>query len=156
MSRDIALDKLKNKWSKVDFPSALAKSTAINLLVAAFEARKNAYARYSSFKVGAAALTKDGSIFKGCNVENASYGATICAERAAIFNLVSAGHSSIIAIAVIAEYQSPIPPCGMCRQVIAEFGKDILILMSNTAGDVMVESIEALLPKVFGLRKAGE
>lgn len=84
------------------------------LLQAAKEARKNAYARYSGLKVGAAVLTEDRQIYTGCNVENSSYGATMCAERVAVFKAVSEGHDRIIAIAVVADLPNPIFPCGMC------------------------------------------
>ncbi len=126
------------------------------LLRVAADIRENAYAPYSSFRVGAAVLADDGRIFAGANVENASYGATICAERAAIFSAVSAGVRKIRSIAIIAAYPMPIPPCGMCRQVMSEFGKNIIVIMANTAGDRRVETIDSLLPHAFDLTSAGE
>lgn len=118
------------------------------------KAREQAYAPYSGdFKVGAAVLTEAGEIFSGCNVENASFGATVCAERVAVFKAVSAGHRRIQAVAVIAETSDPIPPCGMCRQVIAEFGADAEVLMANTAGDFRISNMRELLPSVFEFRR---
>ncbi len=121
------------------------------LLEAAADARKNAYAPYSRFYVGAAVLTEDGRIFSGTNVENASYGATMCAERAAIFSAVSSGARKIEAIAIIADYPTPIPPCGICRQVLSEFGPDIQVVMANTKGEKRITTIATLLPFAFEL-----
>ena len=139
----------KSKLSAVITTYSLSEEEAYQLLYAAKEVRERAYAPYSAFKVGAAVLTEDGTIFSGCNVENASFGATVCAERVAIFNAISEGHSSIRAIAVIADYSDPIPPCGICRQVISEFKKDVIVLMSTTNGDIKVASFETLFPFVF-------
>lgn len=120
------------------------------LLEAAKQARKNAYAPYSGdFKVGAAVLTEDGNIFEGCNVENSSFGATICAERVAVFKAVCEGHRKIRAVAVVAESPHPIPPCGVCLQVISEFGSDADVIMANTAGEVTVSNMKQLLPLNF-------
>jgi cytidine deaminase len=120
------------------------------LLKIANEARKHAYAPYSKdFKVGAAVLTEDGSIFPGCNVENSSFGATMCAERVAVFKAVCEGHRKIRAIAVIADDSQPIAPCGMCLQVISEFGQDADIIMANTKGDVELTNMKVLLPRNF-------
>jgi cytidine deaminase len=117
-------------------------------------AREQAYAPYShDFKVGAAVLTEEGEIFTGCNIENASFGATICAERVAVFKAVASGHRSIRAVAVIADTPDPISPCGICRQVIAEFGADADILMANTAGDTRVSGMRELLPAAFRFRR---
>ncbi len=95
-----------------------------NLVSKAFEGRKNAYAPYSNFKVGAAVLTEDGKIYTGCNIENASYGATNCAERTAIFKAISEGHKTIEAIAIVGVINDYTYPCGICRQVISEFASD--------------------------------
>ena len=92
------------------------------LIEAARQAREKAYAPYSRFKVGAAVLTSDGKIYTGCNIENASYGMSNCAERTAIFKAVSEGETKLEALAVIGDTNTPISPCGACRQVIAEFG----------------------------------
>jgi len=123
------------------------------LLDAAFEARKRAYAPYSKFLVGAALLTEDGSIVDGCNVENASYGATNCAERTAIFSAVAAGHRKFSAIAIVGDLDTPITPCGVCRQVLAEFGKDIVVIGSTLNRDTMVTTVAALLPGAFDFEK---
>ena len=121
------------------------------LVAAAKDARENAYARYSGFKVGAALLTRSGETFTGSNVENASYGATICAERVAVFKAVSEGHKEFDAIAVVADTAAPIPPCGMCRQVMAEFGSDLVVVMANCAGDTKQMTVGDLMPESFTL-----
>lgn len=149
-------NELAVKWQFEELPEGLSNDVATALLSAALRARTNAYAPYSSFAVGAAVLTDDGRIFSGSNVENASYGATICAERAAIFSAVGAGYRSISAVAVVAEYSTPIPPCGMCRQVIAEFSSDAVVLMANTDGVVTIRSMHYLLPSAFNLPKRRE
>ncbi len=119
------------------------------LLAAAKKAQGFAYAPYSRYKVGAAVLTSRGKIFTGCNVENASYGLTICAERIAIGKAVSEGGKDIKAIAVFASSGHPVPPCGACRQVILEFGKDISVIMGSKNGKVAVEKISYLVPMGF-------
>ena len=119
------------------------------LLQVAKEAQKNAYARYSGITVGAAVLTEDGQIYTGCNVENISYGATMCAERVAVFKAVSEGYDKIIAIAVVADLPNPISPCGMCLQVLNEFGKNATVVMANTTGNMRLSSVEKLLPNAF-------
>jgi len=119
------------------------------LIDAAKDVRQRAYAPYSHFQVGAALETEDGTIFKGCNVENLSYGATICAERNAVFQAVAAGHKKFKAIAVIADLPTPITPCGMCRQVLGEFGGETEVICTNLKKDVMVSSVGALLPAAF-------
>jgi cytidine deaminase len=119
------------------------------LVAAAREARDKAYAPYSKFQVGAALETEDGTIFRGCNVENISYGATICAERNAVFQAVAAGHTKFKAIAVIADLPRPITPCGMCRQVLGEFGGGTQVICANLKGDTMVKTVGDLLPDAF-------
>ena len=118
------------------------------LIEMAKRARENAYAPYSNFKVGAALLTEDGEIFTGANVENASYGLSICAERVAVFKAVSEGKRKFKAIAVVTDTEKPTPPCGACRQVLAEFG-DIEVIMANLKGDVKVMKLSELLPEAF-------
>ena len=123
------------------------------LLQAATAAMKNAYAPYSNFKVGAALLTAKGELFAGCNVENASYGMTNCAERTAIFSAVakSGPGLEIRAIAVVSEQGVPCAPCGACRQVIYEFGPDARVIFQNARG--WTEShITELLPEGFRLK----
>lgn len=119
------------------------------LLAAAVEARKRAYAPYSGFAVGAALLGKSGRTYPGCNVENASYGATICAERTALASAVAAGEREFLAIAVVADTPGPCTPCGICRQVLAEFG-DIPVLMANLRGAREIRTVGELLPASFG------
>ncbi len=131
----------------------MTPETSKLLFDAAVDARNNAYAIYSKFKVGAAALTEDGQIFTGCNIENASFGGTICAERVAISKAICAGYKKIKAILIVAEYHEPISPCGICRQVIAEFGSEALVLMANTKGQIQITSIDKLLPFQFVLPK---
>lgn len=123
------------------------------LLDAALEARGRAYAPYSGFAVGAAVMAESGEIFTGCNIENASYGATICAERAAISQAVTAGHKSLLAIAVVADHPEPIPPCGICRQVIGEFGPTATVVMANLGGQIRSATLDELLPYAFVFKK---
>src|SRR5690606_37619950 len=105
------------------------------LLEEARAVHERAYVPYSRFKVGAALLTKSGRVFAGCNFENASLGATICAERAAAGAAISAGQREWVALAVVADYPEPVPPCGICRQVLAEFAPDMPVVMANLAGE---------------------
>ena len=118
------------------------------LIRAAMQALDRAYAPYSSFSVGAAVLADDGTIYQGCNIENASYGLTMCAERTAIYSAVAAGCRRLQAIAVVAATQGPASPCGACRQVMAEFGIN-RVIMANTAGSVREASLAELLPFAF-------
>jgi cytidine deaminase len=121
------------------------------LVQAAILARENAYAPYSGYDVGAALLTKSGKIFTGANVENAVYPLTICAERSAIFSAVSQGERTFSAIAVVTE--NGVAPCGSCRQVLAEFGPDILVIIAKTTGVVVDEvKVYELLPNTFSAK----
>lgn len=121
-----------------------------NLAKIAIDARENAYVPYSKFKVGAAVLTEDGSIYTGCNIENASYGATNCAERTAIFKAVSEGHKKIKAIAIVGDMSTNTYPCGICRQVIVEFAtKDIDIILVKNEEDYVIKTMEEILPGAF-------
>lgn len=116
----------------------------------AIDARENAYVPYSKFKVGAAVITEDGSIYTGCNIENASYGATNCAERTAIFKAVSEGHKKIKAIAVVGDMSTNTYPCGICRQVIVEFAtEDIQIILVKNEEEYVVKTMEEILPGAF-------
>ena len=121
------------------------------LVQAAKEAQKNAYAPYSKFKVGAAVLTTKGKVFTGCNIENASYGLTVCAERVAIFKAVSEGYKKFQAIAVVTSDGSY--PCGACLQVMAEFAPGIAIILSNGRGKTKTLKLKNLLPKQFKLKE---
>jgi len=118
----------------------------------ALAALKNAYCPYSGYKVGSAVLADDASIHRGCNVENASYGLTICAERVAVGVAVSKGKKKFKAVAVASERDEFIRPCGACRQYISEFGQDIDIVMVSANGRYIVEKLSSLLPKSFSLK----
>ncbi len=122
------------------------------LITKAAAARKGAYAPYSKFKVGAALETRDGTVFTGCNVENASYGATCCAERTALYKAVSEGHRSFRRIAIVAATKEPCPPCGICRQALAEFSVKLEVIMANTRGKIQVARLDELLPLAFRKR----
>ncbi|WP_455652625.1 cytidine deaminase [Phascolarctobacterium sp.] len=119
------------------------------LLASALAARENAYAPYSKFKVGAAVETADGHIFTGCNVENASYGLTCCAERNAVFAAIGSGARSFKALCVVADTEEPVAPCGACRQVLAEFPFEKIIL-ANCKGLTKIMTVAELLPYGFG------
>ena len=120
-----------------------------NLIERAIVARKKSYSPYSHFGEGAALVCEDGSIYEGCNIENASYGLTNCAERTAIFKAVSEGHTKFKALAVVADTEGPCAPCGACRQVISEFEISQIIL-ANLKGNYRVVSLDELLPFRFG------
>ncbi len=122
------------------------------LLQVAEQARERAYAPYSKFSVGAAVQTADGRIFTGCNVENASYGLTVCAERVAIFNAITAGATDLRELAVVADTSDPVAPCGACRQVMLEFGIRT-VHMGNLQGRVLSLQLAELLPHAFVLNK---
>lgn len=122
---------------------------AKELMKIARKARQNAYAPYSHFAVGAALLAESGKVYTGCNIENASYGLTCCAERNAIFAAVGAGERRFKMLAVAADSPEPVAPCGACRQVIAEFGIP-LVVMGNLKEATKTMSAEELLPYGFG------
>ncbi len=119
------------------------------LIEAAIAARENSFSPYSNFKVGAAVLGTEGMIFTGCNIESASYGLTICAERVAIFKAISDGYREFLAIAIATDTESPAPPCGACRQLIWEFGGGVQVILANLGNDVRVLESEILLPSPF-------
>lgn len=122
---------------------------AKELMKMAIEARQNAYAPYSHFAVGAALLAESGKVYTGCNIENASYGLTCCAERNAIFAAVNAGECRFKMLAVAADSPEPVAPCGACRQVIAEFGIPFVV-MGNLKEETKTMTAEELLPYGFG------
>ena len=121
-----------------------------NLIEQSKKAREKAYVPYSKFQVGAALLTEDGEVFHGCNIENAGYSMTNCAERTAMFKAVSEGHRKFAAIAVTADTEGPVSPCGACRQVLAEFcPADMPVYLTNLKGDVLETTVGELLPGSF-------
>jgi cytidine deaminase len=119
------------------------------LVAAAAEVRHRAHAPYSGYLVGAAVLTTEGRVFTGCNVENASYGLSVCAERHAIAAAVAAGCRDFAAIAVVTQSNPPAAPCGACRQVLAEFG-DLSVILAGLDGSLRTTSVRDLLPLAFG------
>ena len=125
------------------------------LVAAARAAREHAVADFSGFKVGAALETEDGAIVTGCNVENATYGLTICAERVAIFKALSEGHRAFTRLAVVADTPSPTPPCGACRQIIWEFCGDIPVVLANLSSIAATHQMSDLLPLPFDKRLLG-
>ena len=122
---------------------------AENLIKLATEARENAYAPYSRFKVGAALLALNGRVFTGCNVENATYGLTVCAERVALWKAVSEGEREFVAVAVVADGERPPSPCGACRQLLWEFCDDIEVITANLRGGRQSYHLSELLPYPF-------
>jgi cytidine deaminase len=130
-----------------DSPAAVDR-----LVAAARAAREHAVADFSGFKVGAALETADGTIVSGCNIENASYGLTICAERVAIFKALSEGHRQFTRIAVVADTESPTPPCGACRQIIWEFCGNVPVILANLSVVSATHHMHDLLPWPFDRR----
>lgn len=123
------------------------------LLDEAFTIQKQAYAPYSNFRVGAALLGKSGRIYLGCNIENASYSPTCCAERLAIFKAVSEGERDFTALAIVSDSNQPTPPCGVCRQVLSEFCQaDMPIICSDKNGKLITASLGELMPMIFTKR----
>jgi cytidine deaminase len=119
------------------------------LVAMAAEVREKAHAPYSRYRVGAAVLTADGRVFTGCNVENASFGLSVCAERHAVASAVAAGCGEFVGLAVVTSSNPPAAPCGACRQVLAEFG-DFPLVLVNTDGDRLETTVADLLPRSFG------
>lgn len=121
-----------------------------NLINEAKAAREKAYAPYSNFKVGAALITSKGKVYGGANIENAAYSLCNCAERTALFKAYSEGDTEITAMAVVADTERPVPPCGACRQVMSELcPPDMKVFMANLKGEVQVISVQELLPGAF-------
>jgi cytidine deaminase len=131
--------------------TSAASVTKDELLAAARAAREHAIATFSKFRVGAALRAKSGKIYTGCNVENASYGLTICAERVAIFKALSEGERGFDAIAVVTDAEKLTPPCGACRQIIWEFCGDAEVILGNLTGGMEVHRMSALFPKPFDI-----
>jgi cytidine deaminase len=122
------------------------------LVTAARRARRHAYAAYSGFKVGAALETATGMIITGCNVENATYGLTVCAERIAMFKALSEGHRKFRRVVVVADTDAPTPPCGACRQILWEFGGDLEVILANLQRETGRHQLKDLLPLPFDAR----
>jgi cytidine deaminase len=120
-----------------------------DLVAAARVAREHAHASFSKFKVGAALETDTGIVITGCNIENATYGLTICAERVAMFKAISDGHRAFRRIAIVADTERPTPPCGACRQILWEFGGDLEVILANLTTETASHSLSTLLPIPF-------
>ena len=133
-------------------PTGGGRSSRRALVDAARDARLRAVAGYSHFKVGAALETADGTVITGCNIENATYGLTLCAERVAMFKAISDGHRRFRRIAVVAETEAPTPPCGPCRQILWEFGGDLEVILANLTRETGRHQLSALLPLPFDNR----
>jgi cytidine deaminase len=129
--------------------NALSPGECEKLIAAARQSRENAHAAYSNFRVGAGLRATSGRIFGGCNVENATYGLTICAERVAIFKAISEGERGFDAIAVVTDTDLLTPPCGACRQLIWEFCGDVVVILANLKGKVEIVAMRELFPKPF-------
>ena len=125
------------------------------LVEAARAARLHAHAPFSRFQVGAALLTREGRVFTGCNVENASYGLTVCAERVAVWKAVAEGYRAFARIAVVADTAEPTPPCGACRQVLWELGGDLEVILANLEAPKALYRMRDLLPHPFDARLLG-
>jgi cytidine deaminase len=134
--------------TKAHQPSDLSEGQIVELTAAAAAVRERAYAPYSQFRVGAALRAADGTIYAGCNVENASYGLTICAERNAIAQAIAAGMRDFTAVAVVTE--NGVTPCGACRQVLVEFGPEMMVIVADRRGRRRIYTLAELLLDAFG------
>ena len=129
-----------------------SRLNATGLVKAARAARRNAHASYSHFKVGAALETADGTIVTGCNIENATYGLTVCAERVAMWKALSEGHRTFRRIAIVADTSDPTPPCGACRQILWELAGDIEVILADLRDIKTRHQMKDLLPHPFDAR----
>ena len=120
-----------------------------DLIAVASKAREHAHAPYSHFRVGAALRANSGRIFTGCNIENSTFGLTLCAERVAVFKAISEGERGFNAVAVVADTQRLTPPCGACRQILWEFCRDAEVILSNLSGQMTVRRMSDLFPDAF-------
>ena len=130
----------------------MSEESLQELIETAKSARLQSIAPFSNFLVGAAVRTVDGKVYTGCNVESASYGLTVCAERVAIWKALSEGERKFSELAIVADTQTLTPPCGTCRQIIWEFAKDATIILGNLHGESQIVSIRELLPRAFDAR----
>ena len=135
-----------------DLGSGIRDPKGADLIAAARAAREHACADFSHFKVGAAIETADGTIVTGCNIENATYGLTVCAERVAMFKALSEGHREFRRMVVVAPPEAPTPPCGACRQILWEFAGDLEIVLANLNGETGRHRLTELLPQPFDAR----
>ena len=134
---------------EVRVDSAMTNEERVILISAASRARENAHAPYSQFRVGAALRANSGRIFTGCNIENSSFGLTVCAERVAVFKALSEGERRFDAIAVVADTERLTPPCGACRQILWEFCRDAEVVLANLSGQITMRRVPDLLPDAF-------
>jgi cytidine deaminase len=130
----------------------LSEESLQQLIETAKSARLQSIAPFSNFLVGAAVKTEEGKVYTGCNVESASYGLTVCAERVAIWKALSEGERQFTELAIVADTESLTPPCGTCRQIIWEFAKNATIVLGNLRGETQIVSIKELLPRAFDAR----
>lgn len=130
----------------------MSEESLQELIKKAQSARLQSIAPFSNFLVGAAVKTDEGKVYTGCNVESASYGLTVCAERVAIWKALSEGERHFSELAIVADTESLTPPCGTCRQIIWEFAKNATIVLGNLRGETQVVSIKELLPRAFDAR----
>jgi cytidine deaminase len=130
--------------------------TTDRLIAAAVEARAHAFAPYSGFAVGAAIESEDGTVIAGCNIESASFGLTVCAERVALFRGLFDGHRCFRRVAVATDTPAPTPPCGACRQLLWEFAPDAEVLLANLTGTVIRYTVRELIPHAFDARQLGQ
>jgi cytidine deaminase len=136
--------------------TAQRRPSGDGLVEAARRAREHAVADFSHFKVGAALEAADGTVITGCNVENATYGLTLCAERVAMFKALSEGHRAFRRVAVVADTEAPTPPCGACRQILWEFGGDLEVVLANLSQETGRHRLSQLLPLPFDVRLLGK
>ena len=130
----------------------MSEESLQDLLETAKAARLRSIAPFSNFLVGAALRTDEGKVYLGCNIESASYGLTVCAERVAIWKALSEGERKFTELAIVADTETLTPPCGTCRQIIWEFAKNATIVLGNLSGETQVVSIKELLPRAFDAR----
>lgn len=147
----LRLSKVKPHQANINgFPGSEEAVEEKELIKEAVKARNFAYAPYSNFKVGAAILAEDGQIFHGCNIENAAYSVTNCAERTALFKAYSEGVTKFVSMAVVADTEEPVSPCGACRQVISELcSPEMEVILANLKGDIHRTTAAELLPGAF-------
>ena len=148
----------EGEWQQLTLEKgdAVAFAPEQSLLAAALVAREFAQAHYSNFKVGAALESLDGTVITGCNIENATYGLTLCAERVALVKALSEGHTAFTRIAIVADTEAPTPPCGPCRQLLWEYCGDIDVILGNRDTLTGQHRLHALLPLPFDRRLLGD